>query len=58
MADTSPLRRDPINSTKKDLQSIETNDLKKHYLINANGFYGNHQYADLALILKRKHPGL
>lgn len=57
MSSTSPLRRDPVNAVKTDLHDMETNDLKKHYMIAANGLYGNHQYADASLILKRKHPG-
>ena len=58
MADTTPLRRTPINVTDNKLKTLETNDLKKHYIIHANGFYASHEYADLALILKTKNPGL
>ena len=56
-SNTSPLRRDPIDKPITDFNTIETTDLKKHYLISAAGLYANHQYADLALILKRKQPG-
>ena len=51
--DTTPLPRD-IGETN-ELHDIETNDLREHYIIHANGFYGDHQYADLSLILRGNH---
>jgi len=50
--DTTPLRR---TTGQKDnaLHDIETNDPQKHYMINNNGLYGNHEYTDLALLLKK-----
>ena len=54
MADTTPLRK-TTSSNKKDnaLHDIETNNLQKHYMIDHNGLYGNHEYTDMALLLKR-----
>jgi len=57
MSNTSPLRRDPVNSKNTDLHDVETNDLTKHYLLNTAGIQAERQYADLSLILKRKQPG-
>ena len=57
MSNTSPLRRDPVGSTKTDLHDVVTNDLTQHYLLNSAGIQAQRQYADLALILKKKQPG-
>ena len=55
MADTTPLRIG--KKSKKDLTDIETIDYTKHYMIHANGLYGNRQYTDLSLLLKRSRIG-
>jgi len=57
MSDSTPLRKTPVKSKSTKLANVETNDLKKHYLYHASGFYASHEYADLALILKRRRPG-
>ena len=54
MADTTPLRRTPIGETKAGFQNKETSDLRDHYLVAAAGYYANHTYADISLILKNK----
>lgn len=54
MADTTPLRRTPTGSKDKGLSDVETNDLKKHYMLHSNGLYGSHEYTDLALLLKKR----
>ena len=56
MADTTPLpkTRTGINN---DLKDVVTKDVTEHYNIHAQGLYGNRQYADLSLIL-RKRSGL
>ena len=54
MSDTTPLRR----GEKTFTTDVRTNDLKKHYLFAAAGFYAGHEYADLALILKGKNKGI
>ena len=53
MSDTTPLRRTPIGADRGGFKDLETNDLTKHYTIAANGIYGNRQYADISLIVKR-----
>lgn len=45
----------PIADKKKTaLADVETNNLVKHFAIHSNGLYGDHQYADLSIILKRR----
>ncbi len=56
MADTTPLPK--IGSKKNFPKNVETNDLTKHYQFAAAGYYANHEYADLALILKNRKVGL
>ena len=55
MADTTPLPK--TRTANNDLKDIETVNLIQHYNIAAQGLYGNRQYADLSLIL-RKRSGL
>jgi len=53
MPDTTPLRRTPIGADRGGFKDVETNKLSDHY-ITAAKFYGNRQYADIALILRGK----
>ncbi|MCH9657204.1 hypothetical protein K0U27_00680 [archaeon] len=50
-ADTTPLRRAPKDHP---LETADVKSLSDHYVIASSGFYAQHQYADLSLILKRK----
>jgi len=50
--DTTPLRRLSKLPEDAKLAPVETNDLSEHYKI-ASQFYGDRQYADLSLLLKR-----
>ena len=56
MADTTPLRRTPIGETKAGFQEKDISDLKVHYRIAAAGYYADHTYADISLILKNRDP--
>lgn len=49
--DTTPLRK--IGEKKGSLSDVEVNSPQEHFMIHSNGFYGDHQYTDLALLLKR-----
>ena len=58
MADTTPLRRTTTSNEKDNaLHDIETNDPQKIYMIHSNDMYGNHEYTDLALLLKKRPLG-
>ena len=53
--DTTPLRAGKKSNSA--LKNVDTTNPKEHYIIAAAGFYGNHQYADLSLIVKRRPLG-
>lgn len=50
--DTTPLR--PAGRKTSSLADVEVKSPQEHYMMNASaGFYGNREYTDLALLLKR-----